>query len=112
MTPTLKNAFDTEMTLARHAFRRRDYQTCYRHLERAHILGQRHYLPHVASHYWMLKTGLRTGDVREILGQLLRMAASAGSLVGSVPIGNTGRAAVPALQPMQIPDDLRGYFSE
>lgn len=47
---------------------------------------------------------------REVLGQIVRMIGSAGSLVGAVPIGNTGRANVSAIKPMPIPSDLARYF--
>lgn len=112
MTPQLQAAFDNEMALARRHYRAGDFSTCFGHLERAHILGQRYYFPHLSSHYWMFKTGIRSRDLREVAGQILRMAASVGSLVGVLPIGNTGRASVSAFKPMPIPADLRPYLTE
>lgn len=112
MKPKLKAAFTAEMDAARTLYRAGEFAACFRHLERAHILGQRYYLPHLTSHYWMFKVGLRTRDLREIVGQILRMLASAGSLIGVVPVGNTGGANVPALKPMPIPADLQHYFVE
>ena len=56
----------------------------------------------------MLVVGWRTRDRAEIGGQILRLVvAGPGSLTGSYPEGNTGRADVPATQPMPVPDDLR-----
>lgn len=112
MSPKLRAAFDAEMDQARRLYRQNDLPGCFRHLERAHILGQRSYVPHVASHYWMFKAGLRGRDWHEVVGQVARMIASIGSLIGTVPVGNNGRATVPALRPMPIPDDLRPYFQE
>lgn len=110
MKPRLREAFEAELGRAKVFYRQGDIERCFHHLERAHILGQRHYLPHLRSHYWMLKAGWRAGDGREVRGQLLRLAASAGSLFGTVPIGNTGRARVHILKPMPIPEDLARYF--
>ena len=55
----------------------------------------------------MLKFGLRTKDMREIIGQLPRLVfGGVKSFVGTVPIGNTGGADVPPLRPMAVPNDL------
>lgn len=110
MNKELRAAYDAEMTVAKAHYRERDYDRCFVHLERAHILGQRNYIPHVINHWWMLKTGCRRGDAREVLGQIVRIIGSAGSRVGAVPLGNTGRANVSAIKPMPIPDDLARYF--
>jgi len=110
MKNKLKNAFNHEMELAQTSFASEDYQQCYSHLERAHILGQRNYLPHVKSHYWMYKVGLKTGDVREALGQVVRMIMSIFSIINLVPLGNTGRARISPVKPMPIPADLAQYF--
>jgi len=110
MNNKLKNAFNHEMELARASFASEDYQQCYSHLERAHILGQRNYLPHVQSHYWMYKVGVKTGDVREALGQVTRMIMSIFSIINLVPLGNTGRARISPIKPMPIPADLAQYF--
>ena len=112
MTPALRTAFDKEMTAARGFYARRDSAQCFSHLERAHILGQRHYAPHVLTHWWMLKIGWQRQDMKEILGQMLRIVGSAGSLIGRVPIGNTGGANVSPLKPMPIPADLAIYFED
>jgi hypothetical protein len=69
-------------------------------------------VPHVINHYWMLKVGGRRRDVREVLGQILRIIGSVGSLIGRVPIGNTGGANVSAIKPMPIPPDLAHYFDD
>lgn len=112
MPADLGAAFKKEMQEARSLYTEKRYAQCFHHLERAHVLGQRHYAAHVASHYWMLKVGWRQQDAREVLGQLLRIAGSAGSLIGWVPIGNTGGANVSPVKPMPIPPDLACYFDE
>ena len=110
MKHKLRNAFEHEMNLGKEMYACADYPQCYVHFERAHILGQRHFIPHVKSHYWMLKVGRRQGDVRETLGQAVRMVMSVFSLINTVPLGNTGRARINPLKAMPIPDDLIKYF--
>lgn len=110
MRKELRAAYEAEMEEAKRLYRAGDYDDCLSRLERAHILGQRNYIPHVVSHYWMLKAGWRKGDRKEVVGQIVRIAGSAGSLVGAVPLGNTGRANVSPVKPMPIPDDLARYF--
>lgn len=106
MRKDLQQVFDKEMHLATAYYAEANWGDCFHHLERAHILGQRSYFPHVKSHWWMLKVGWKRSDPRELVGQLLRILASAGSLLGWVPEGNTGGANVSALAPMPTPDDL------
>ena len=81
------------------------------HLERAHILAQRWPREHCAIHWRMLKFGVRIKSVREVIGQFSRLVfGGVKSFVGTVPIGNTGGANVPALRPMEIPDDLKAVL--
>ncbi len=106
----MRSAFEQEIEKARERFEDREFDECFRHLERAHILGQRQYWPHVQVHWWMLRVGWQRADAREVLGQLLRVIGSVGSLIGWVPIGNTGGANVRPYRPMPIPEDLAVYF--
>lgn len=56
----------------------------------------------------MLLFGFKTKNTREIIGQLPRlMVGGVKSWVGRIPVGNTGGANVPPLQPMPIPEDLQ-----
>ncbi|MFT7261373.1 MAG: hypothetical protein ACI9MS_003247 [Glaciecola sp.] len=106
----LRNAFENEMILAREMYGENNFSKCFEHLERAHILGQRHYITHVRNHYWMYKVAVKNGDLRETIGQIVRIIMSVGSLVGVVPKGNTGRARISPIKPMKIPRDLQVYF--
>ncbi|MEP3076774.1 DUF3703 domain-containing protein [Maricaulis sp.] len=111
MKRTLKAAWRAEMSLARAACAARDDAEAFRHLERAHILGQRYFLTHWATHWWMLKLGLRRADRREIRGQIVRLVAVIpGYVFGWVPKGNTGGADVSAIKPMPIPADLEALL--
>ncbi|MEO1475390.1 MAG: DUF3703 domain-containing protein [Pseudomonadota bacterium] len=114
MKPAIKTAFGKEMSLAKEAYASDQLNEAFRFLERAHILGQRYFITHIITHWWMLKVGIRKTDWREIRGQILRIiAVIPGYLFGWVPNGNTGGADVSALKPMPIPDDLatplKGY---
>jgi hypothetical protein len=99
------------MDVARASYAAGDLPLSFRHLERAHILGQRAVWPHVVTHWWMLKVGFRLSDAREIRGQLARiMAAVLGSVLGWVPLGNTGGANVSPIKPMPVPAEFTHYF--
>ena len=88
-----------------------DWDAAWRHLERGHILAQPRFRLHLASHTEMLKFAISRRDVREISGQLLRIAfVPLGALTGRLPTGNIGRARVSAFAPMPVPDDLRPYL--
>ena len=47
---------------------------------------------------------------REVIGQSTRIVAAAMFSRIWVPIGNTGRADVSAIKPMEVPDDLRSLL--
>ena len=80
----------------------------WKHLERAHILGQPYPVEHTAVHWYMLLFGYKTRNTKEILGQLPRLlVGGVKSWASMIPVGNTGGANVPPLRPMQIPDDLQ-----
>lgn len=82
------------------------------HLGRAHILSQPFAIAHIRTHLAMLGFGVRTRDVREIIGQLVRLLlAGPGSAMRRYPLGNTGGANVSAFEPMDIPDDLRAILT-
>lgn len=108
MHDALKEAFENEMREASVRLSAGDDAAAFRHYERAHVLGQMFVGPHVRAHLGMLRIGYRRRDVREIVGQLVRLpGAVVGSAIGRVPVGNTGGANVSAFAPMEIPEDLR-----
>lgn len=111
MNKILKEAFDKEMTVAKKFYAKKDFKTCFHHLERAHVLGQRNAIPHTINHWWMLKTGIRMGDGREIFGQMVRLLGGGlTSFLGRAPIGNTGGANVGIMTVMPIAPDLAAIF--
>ncbi|MGH8250174.1 MAG: DUF3703 domain-containing protein [Steroidobacteraceae bacterium] len=107
MHPTLQAAFDTETRSAESALAAGNLATAFRHFERAHVLGQWYVEPHVRTHLGMLRIGWRRRDLREIIGQLIRIPGGMiGSAIGRVPRGNTGGANVSAFQSLPIPAEL------
>ena len=100
------DAYGKEVSWARLALQCRNYDVCFVHLERAHVLAQRMTGRHAYVHWLMLVTGLRRRDYREVLGQAARMLACVLFSKLWVPRGNTGRARLGAMKPMPVPEDL------
>lgn len=108
MKQKIKDAFNKEIKSGRDLFHSQNYEKAFYHFERAHILGQAYVWEHTLSHLWMLKVGIQTKNLKEILGQILRISAGViGSAIGVIPVGNTGGSNVSAIKPMAIPDDLK-----
>lgn len=85
----------------------------FRHLERAHVLGQASTFHHVRVHVLMLRWSLRHRVWQEARGQLLRIAGAATkTALGWVPSGNTGGANVSPFKPLPVPADLAAMISQ
>lgn len=107
------DAFETAMTEAAQHRAVGDLKSAFAALERAHVLGQLDFVPHVRVHWQMLRAGWAAGDRREVTGQLMRIVlVPVGHLVGRLPVGNTGGANVSAFQPMPIPPELERLIEE
>jgi len=103
MTP-----FAQEIAAARAGMAAGTLDEAMRHLERAHVIGQRQVWPHVLSHWLMLQIEARRGRPLAVLGQLARIVLGAlGSLVGVVPVGNTGGNDINMFKRLPIPADLQ-----
>lgn len=107
MNPELKEAFRVEIERARNQMGLADLGMAFRHLERAHIIGQSYVIPHTMLHIWMLRIGVEKRDFKEIIGQVFRIVAAVLFSRVWVPIGNTGGANVNAFKPMPVPEDLK-----
>lgn len=106
MRAQLRAALDVELKTAHANEARGDKFRAFAHLKRAHILAQRFTLAHAGVHLRMLAFGWRQRDVREMIGQTLRLLAALLFSRIWVPEGNTGGANVSALKPMPVPPDL------
>lgn len=59
MDMELDAAYRLEMQAARTGYAAGDLNRAFRNLERAHILDQRALWPHIVTHWWMFKIGIR-----------------------------------------------------
>nr|WP_060985552.1 DUF3703 domain-containing protein [uncultured Acidovorax sp.] len=104
----IRPAVDAELQAAKTADNAGQAQLSFRHLERAHVLGQASTVQHVRVHVRMLLWGLKQKSRREVAGQVLRIVgAVTKTAIGWVPAGNTGGANVSPIKPLPIPEDLR-----
>jgi hypothetical protein len=84
-----------------------DHRAEFRHLERAHVLGQASTVEHVRIHALMFLWALRQRQPRELVGQLFRIiGAATKTTLGLFPRGNTGGSNVSPFKRMEIPTDL------
>ena len=103
-----REAFEAIMAAARQQLSAGDVSAAFAQLERAHVIGQGRFVPHLRSHLGMLRVAWILKDGRELRGQLLRIAlVPIGHLTGRLPPGNTGGANVSALRAMPIAPDLQ-----
>ena len=108
----LKKHVDEELLKSKETFSKGDLRTAWRHLERAHILGQAWPYEHTQTHWHMLLFAFRIKNTKEIIGQIPRLLVGGiKSFVGEIPLGNSGGANVPPLKPMEIPSDLQEILS-
>lgn len=99
---------ESEFASARSHMAAGEFDAAMARLERAHVIGQQQVLPHVLSHWLMLKTELRRGRIVAAFGQLLRIVlGAAGSAVGVFPAGNTGGSDVSMFKRMPISAELQ-----
>jgi hypothetical protein len=106
-TEEIRTRLQQNLIESRQARKSKDFERCWTLLEDAHVLSQPWARLHVRVHGSMFVAALVQRDVREVWGQLSRIAvAGPGSLSGRYPTGNTGRARVPATQPMPIAGEL------
>ena len=104
---------ESEILAAYQAQARGQPDVAFSHLERAHVLGQASTVEHVRGHWHMFLWGIRQGNARECLGQLLRIVGAAiGTAIGLVPQGNTGGTNVTPFKSMPIPPELAALIEE
>ncbi len=107
----LKPYFQTELLNYKMELRQGNLQRAWKHLERAHIIGQRYPYHHSLVHWKMLQFGFKIKSSKEIVGQIPRLLiGGVKSFVGVIPEGNPGGANVPALKPFPIEEELQDIF--
>ena len=89
-----------------------DMMASFRHLERAHVLGQISTVEHVRVQARMLAWGWRHQNLREIVAQVPRIIGAATmTALKAVPHGNTGGSNVSAFRAMPVPSDLAAIIA-
>ena len=81
------------------------------HLERAHVLSQKHTSSHVRVHWAMLEYARQYGSTRDILGQIGRFVGAALFTWAWVPEGNTGGTNIGAFERLPVPQELQEIIS-
>lgn len=108
MNPIQQSAFTAELNQARRLLSKGDIEPGFRHLERAHVIGQAHVIPHVITHWLMFKVEFRRRRPVAAFGQAMRIVLGAlGSAVGVVPTGNTGGSDISMFKRMPIEPELQ-----
>ncbi len=104
----IRSSVQDELDAASRAAAGGQAELAFRHLERAHVLGQAATLDHVRVHGRMFLWAIRYRKAGEAFGQIWRiLAAALLTGFGWVPQGNTGGANVSGLRPMPVPPDLQ-----
>jgi hypothetical protein len=86
----LKPYYEKELEDFRSNLKSSDLQVAWRHLERAHIIGQAYPIQHSYVHWIMLTFGLKIKNYKEVIGQIPRLiVGGVKSFVGKIPVGNT-----------------------
>ncbi|TFY99966.1 DUF3703 domain-containing protein [Ramlibacter rhizophilus] len=110
-TERIRPSVDAEIRLALSAEAQGEFHTAMRHLERAHVLGQRSTYHHVRVHGLMLQMAVRNHWTAEAAGQLWRIAAAAVfTPLGLLPKGNPGATRTSGLRPAAVPRDLQALI--
>jgi hypothetical protein len=108
MSPQLRQAFEAEIAAAVRQYEMGQWDLSFNHFEVAHVLGQRYVVPHVVTHWWMLKIGLQRRSASEVIGQGARIVLGVlGSATGVVPPGNTGGTNISMFARLPIDQKLR-----
>lgn len=113
MKQTLRTAFEAELARGVSLYHQGREDEAIKHLETAHVLGQRYVSPHIRSHWWMLRVEVKRASVSGVLGQALRIVLGAvGSAIGIVPHGNTGGTNVGLLKSLPIENDFQKLMAD
>lgn len=108
MNPVQHAAFTAEIAEANRLLDQGDIQAGFGHLERAHVIGQAHVIPHVLTHWLMFKVEVRRARLVAAFGQAVRIVQGAlGSAVGVAPTGNTGGSNISMFKRLPIEPELQ-----
>ena len=110
---TIKPQFEAELGEAERCNAQCDPARSFTHLERAHVLGQSSTRLHLRAHWHMLQWAVRSGNLGEFFGQVVRIVGAATkTAMGLVPEGNTGASKVSPFKRMAVPGDLAAIIEQ
>jgi hypothetical protein len=113
MPATLRPYFDKELRAYYVALQENKLQQAWRHLEKAHVIGQAYPFQHSYVHWKMLQFGIKIKSLKEVTGQIPRLLiGGVKSFVGKIPVGNTGGANIPPLKSLTIEQDIIEIFQK
>jgi len=86
----IKPHWDLEISASKEAASIGDKEAEFKHLERAHVLGQYSTFLHTKTHILMMFWRIRNRNYQEIAGQIFRiLGAVTKTIFGLIPSGNT-----------------------
>jgi hypothetical protein len=113
MHAALEKRFAFEIAQAQRLLKSGSLDEAFAHLESAHVLGQRYVVPHIRTHWLMLRIGLSRRSVAEISGQAARIVLGAlGSFINVVPTGNTGGTNISMFKRLPIDPEFERVLNE
>lgn len=113
MPRALRPYFQEEIHAYQQALAGGQLQVAWRHLERAHVIGQAYPWAHSYVHWKMLRFGIQIKNSKEVIGQIPRLLlGGVKSFVGKVPVGNTGGANIPPLKRLPIDPQITTIFEK
>lgn len=113
MNPKRRVAFEREIALGSELIAAGDLERAFRHLERAHVIGQTLVSAHAKAHWLMLTLEIRRRRVAAAVGQVARLVLGViGSAIGVVPTGNTGGSDISMFKRMPIPPELQEIIDD
>jgi hypothetical protein len=108
-----RQAFDREISLGREFMAAGDLVRAFKHLERAHVIGQTFVGAHSKAHWLMLTLEVRRRRVGAVIGQVVRLVlGTIGSAVGVVPTGNTGGTDISMFRRLPIAPELQAIIDD
>ncbi len=111
MNPVQQAAFASEMAAAKKELQAGRQETAQAHLERAHVIGQAHPLPHALTHWWMLKIEWQRHHPVAVAGQAIRMVfGGLASAIGVIPVGNTGGSNISMFKRLPVDPELQAII--
>ncbi|PKG99955.1 DUF3703 domain-containing protein [Paraglaciecola sp. MB-3u-78] len=108
----IKPHVEQELALAKQARKQGNAGVEFTHLENAHVLGQASTFLHTKVHILMLFWAVRQVNIKEGLGQVMRIVGAATkTAIGFIPAGNTGGTNVSPFKVLPVSPKLASILA-